>query len=198
MFSFLRGTIQGKDDHSLIVVCHDIGYRVFVSNSIAQIVGDGEHIELYLHHHIREDCSDLYGFKTLNDLRMYEQLLSLSGIGPKTALSILNAASSEIIARAVFEQNAEVLKAIPGIGAKTAERIVIELRGKTSFLHYAESDAQSAPSTSSDQDIIDALVQLGYQRAEAVRVVSGLPTTLTTPEERLKAALKALGVARYS
>ncbi|MDO8571368.1 MAG: Holliday junction branch migration protein RuvA [bacterium] len=190
MLAFIRGTVQLKDEHSLIIISHDIGYRVFVSGNILHTVSIGEMKELFLHHHIREDCSDLYGFQSPRELVFYEQLLSISGIGPKTALGIISAAPIEKLASAISRGDAALLKGISGIGAKTADRIVIELRGKVVSLSQEEKTPNGYDTL--DQEIVDALVELGYQRGIAGNIVSTIPASISTPEDRLKAALKML------
>lgn len=191
MLAFIRGTIQWKDEQSLILVSHTLGYRVFVSAHILHTSVIGEALELYLHHHIREDCSDLYGFRSPEELAFYEQLLSISGIGPKTALGVISAAPIEKIVSAISRGDAALLKGISGIGVKTAERIVIELRGKVLPLSREEKAMHTYDVL--DQEIIDALVELGYQRGIAGKIVSDIPASISTPEERLKVALKMLG-----
>ncbi len=191
MFAFIRGIIHSKDEHSLIIISHDIGYCVFVLEHILHTSTLEGSIELYLHHHIREDCSDLYGFESPKELLLYEQLLSISGIGPKTALAIMSAAPVEKIIHAIAQGNAGVLKGISGIGAKTAERIVIELRGKVVPSHENEKTTERVDTL--DQEIIDALVELGYHRSLVQSVISEIPMSFSTPEDRLKVALKRLG-----
>lgn len=188
MLAFLRGTVLHTFDTSLILDVHDVGYRVFAIEGLLHRVRAGEPLSLYVHDHRKEDASDLYGFATADELAVFERLISVSGVGPKTALNALNAASAEGIRHAIARGDAGLLRSVSGIGSKTAERIVIELKG----VFVRENGAGHS---SDEAEIVDALVNLGYSArdaAETVRTLAGGEST----EEKLKLALKGLGSTR--
>lgn len=186
MIAFLRGTIIGKEQQSIVVSVRDIGYRVFVTEASNRATRIGDEVALHIHHHVREQGIELYGFASQDDISVFERLISISGIGPKSALSILTVCSAEKLRRAVDKGDAQVLRQVSGIGMKTAERIIVELRGKFT-VSAIEGNAENA-----DGEIIEALVSLGYLPTAARGAVNALPPSLDGIEERLKAALKAL------
>lgn len=186
MLAFLRGTIIAKADTSLILDVHDVGYRVFSTEAFLHRVSIDEPISLFIYQHIREDGNDLYGFPNADELSLFERLISISGVGPKTALSALSRASAEGIKQAIAKGDAGLLRTVSGIGAKTSERIVIELKGV-----FASEGLQAG--TTDDRELIDALVGLGYTVRDASDTIHALPKQDMPMEERLKAALKSLG-----
>ncbi|MBI4240060.1 Holliday junction branch migration protein RuvA [Candidatus Uhrbacteria bacterium] len=187
MFAFLRGTVHSLDETSLVVEVHDIGYRIFVSGQLLLAKKKGDGIELHLYHHIRENGQDLYGFEDKAALLFFEKLLSVSGVGPKTALSILGVTSLQALTANIAQGDSTLLKSVSGVGTKTAERIVVEL--KNSMKAYAfVADGEEF----SDKDILDALTNLGYPHNRAREALQSLPRDLIGEEERLKAALRYL------
>lgn len=189
MLAFLRGTILFVRDSSLVVDVHDVGYAVAISGSLLMTKKAGDSVELFLHQHIREDGNDLYGFETQNDLTLFERLISVSGVGPKTALNALSTASSDGIKSAIARGDAGLLRTISGIGPKAAERIIIDLKGV-----YATEGVQG--NAGADRELIEALIGLGYAARDAAETVRVLPQEETRMEERLKAALRMLGGTR--
>lgn len=197
MIAYLHGTILRVEQASCVVRCGDIGYHVFCSGGVLLQKNVGDAVDFFIFHVVREQAQDLYGFSTHEELELFEHLTSVSGIGPKTALNILNCASPQDIARAIVRGDANVLKQIQGIGLKTAERIVIELKSKAQvFSVWISSSGNDEESTqaSSDSELADALVGLGYSVQEARQALQALPRdTEQDIESRLKAALKGLG-----
>lgn len=199
MIAYLHGTILRSEQTSCIVRSGDIGYRVFCSQAALLKKNSGDTAEFFIFHVVRENSEDLYGFETHVEFELFEHLTSVSGIGPKTALAILNCASPQDIARAITRGDANLLKHIQGIGSKTAERIVVELKNKANVfaiwtsLEGSDSDAREL----SNGELTDALVGLGYTVAEARDALQSLPKdTEQDIESRLKAALKGLGKRR--
>lgn len=188
MISYLSGTIQQKDLKSLIVNVNGVGYQVHSLPRLLDRAVVGQTIELYTHLNVREDALELYGFSTTEELEFFQKLISVSGIGPKSALGVFSIASVREIKQAIANGDAQILTRVSGIGTKTAERIIVELRDKIGEI---KSSITGQDLQIGDADAVDALIGLGYSRQQAVeslRQVKG-----ETVEERLKEALKILG-----
>lgn len=180
MLSFLRGTILLKTEDSLVVDVHDLGYRVAITKSCLGEVKKGETVELYLYHYIREDLDDLYGFKDSEELMLFEKLISVSGVGPKSALAILSLAPASALQQAIIQGDDAMLTKVSGIGGRTAQRIILELRGKLASL--------SSSSTHSEE--IEALVSLGYSVQQAREALQKTDSEITDSSERIRQALQ--------
>jgi holliday junction DNA helicase RuvA len=189
MIAFLRGTVLRREISFVVIESHDIGYRVSVPERIAEQCVITERCELYISHVIREDSSELYGFCTIQELELFEQLLSVSGVGPRTALALVGTSAIERLIQAIAKGESGLLKSVSGVGAKTAERIIVELRDKCK----ARALEMSVVETSGDAELIDALVSLGYPQNKARETVDALDPIYGPIEERLRAALKILG-----
>ena len=190
MISFLRGRIINKGINYAIIETHDLGYQVFAGETLLNDLKIGAETELYTHHQIKEDASDLYGFKTLEDLELFELLLTVSGVGPKSALGVLSIAASGDIKEAIVRGDANLLTKVSGIGKKTAERLVLEL--KTKVLRSGSATVTLNSAAASGGDEIDALMSLGYSLSEARAALNLVDTTLTDSGARVKAALKQM------
>jgi len=174
MITFLEGIIEDKQPTHLVLNVGGVGYEVIISlNSYDRLPTAGEKVRVLIHDHIREDAHVLFGFMTEDERRVFSLLLSVSGIGPKTALSVLSGMSVREVKVAIKDGDVKRLSSISGIGKKTAERMVVELRDKfTSGEILAASSGQSL--TESDvrlRDAVLALISLGYKRAEAQDMV---------------------------
>lgn len=180
MLSFIRGTILLTTEDNIIIDVHDLGYRVAVTKTCLTEIKKGETIELFLHHHLREDMSDLYGFKQPAELELFQKLISVSGVGPKSALAILSLAPAEALQQAIIQGDDGMLTKVSGIGGKTAQRIILELRGKLDQLLTNSSHGEE----------IEALVSLGYSAAQAREALQKIDSTLTDSAERIKQALQ--------
>lgn len=190
MISHLHGKLQARADDALIVGVGGVGLRVRVpSGTLANLGAVGSEVELFTHLHVREDELSLYGFATEDELRLFETLLTVSGIGPKVALGILSSAPTDTLRLAIAQGNLEVLTAIPGIGKKTAQRLILELKGKIDVSGLGEVSEL----TPVDEDVIAALINLGYSAAEASRAARSVPPSTKTVEERVRIALQYLG-----
>ena len=188
MIAFLRGTILSRFPDSIILDVNGVGYRLRVPSSTLGLVGDpGTSAELYTHLHVREDDLSLFGFATSDELDLFELLLSVSGIGPKVALGILSSASPNEIRSAIAQGNLDILSGIRGIGKKTAQRLVLELKGKV------ELGEEITELSALDQEVAATLINLGYSAAEAQRAARAVAPLGKTLEERLRAALQYLG-----
>lgn len=184
MIGSLRGTVIGTIRADLLVEVGGVGYRVSVTADTLTAVIEGQEVLLYTHEAVRETADDLYGFLEKGDLQWFELLLSVSGIGPKSALAILNAVDRRTLEQAITRNDAKGLSGAFGIGKKTAEKLVLELREKVGAVESTDSDVGS------DGDVVDALVGLGYSVKEAREAVRSLPRTLSTTEERIREAIK--------
>jgi len=185
MIAYLKGKIQSKDLKSLTLNVNNVGYQVYTTpNFLEKAIQDSE-VELYTHLHIREDCQELYGFEKKEELEFFAKLISVSGIGPKSALGVFALAKVSEIKQAIANGDIAFLTRMSGIGKKTAERVVIDLRGKIDL-------TDSTPGLSgSNADAVEALTGLGYSHQQAIEALR--QTTGENVEDRLKQALKILG-----
>ena len=193
MIASLEGTIQSLGEQHVVLVVNGVGYRVFATPSTSSTATVGASIALYTHLYVRENALELYGFVRPEELATFGILISVSGVGPKTALGILSITSPEQLRSAVVSGNVGLLTKVSGIGKKTAERLMVEL--KDTFTADAKRHGgQTAPTIyEGDIEVIEALEQLGYSLSDARKAVEGLPKDLTDTEGRLKAALRQLG-----
>lgn len=192
MLAYLSGTVIAKNSNYLILKVNNIGYQIFLGEALLSSIVKGEEKELYISHQVREDASDLYGFKNLEDLALFELLLSVSGVGPKSALGVLSIASAGDIKEAVVRNDASLLMKVSGIGKKTAERLVLELKNKISKIITGNSLNSENSLSVGFEDELDALMSLGYSLADARMALDGLDDNLKESGERVKAALKKL------
>lgn len=188
MISFLQGKIQNKGNGFVIVNVNNVGYKVFVNTALFSVLETGSQAEIYIHQHVREDALNLYGFRNMAELEMFELLLSISGIGPKTALGVLAAGTIEDIRQSIAHGDPHLLTKVSGIGKKTAERVVLELREKVGVL---AGGADASGSGSGDE--IDALMALGYSMQQAREALKAVGPGITDSGERIKQALKKIG-----
>ena len=160
MIGMLKGKLAHTESNAIIVDVNGVGYRVVVVPSLTQ-KNIGDDISLFVHTYVREDAFDLYGFERIQELKLFQMVIKVSGIGPKSAISLLSMTRPEMIVEAILREDASVMTKVSGIGKKTAERLIVELKSKLE----KESDGTTDPGnqTSSEQGMaIDALVSLGY------------------------------------
>jgi Holliday junction DNA helicase RuvA len=183
----LTGRLASKHPPQVLVDVGGISYEVDVPMSTFYgLPAAGEPVTLHTHLVVREDAHVLYGFGTLEERAVFRQLIKISGIGARTALSVLSGLSVGDLAQAVALQDAQTLTKIPGIGKKTAERLLLELKGKLS-----EAKPGTAAGVAGSSDILNALLGLGYSEKEALAAVKGLPAGIAVAEG-IRAALKNL------
>ncbi len=200
MIGFIRGILAEKGNGYIVVDVNGVGYLIFVpANSGAYLKGEGEEVMVYTAMMVREDDISLYGFTGRNELDIFRKLISVSGIGAKAAVSILSSFTVEQVQQAIVFEDAKTLTKASGIGKKTAERIVLELRDKFSGKDIGsdiESGAQdkyiSEHIADSRSEAISALIALGYTRGEASGALAAVKDNDMTAEEYIKAALKNL------
>lgn len=194
MITFLLGTLVEKQPTRLVLEVHGVGYEIFIPlSSFDRLPVEGASCKILTHDHLREDAHQLFGFITVAERDLFEMLLGISGIGPKTALSALSGLSVRDLKRAVVEGDLKRLSSISGIGKKTAERIVVELRHKLSAGEALEAVVSAAETTDlRTRDAILALISLGYKQADAQQRIRAILPKLkptTTVEDVVRAAL---------
>ena len=190
MISYLKGAILNKSSKSITLLVNDIGYKIFVTQNLLEKLKPETEIELHTFLRHKDDSMDIYGFKTREELEFFELLLTVSGVGPKSALGILEVASLPQIKKAILRDDASILYKVSGVGKKTAERIVVELKNKLDSLPITD---KKIPLADSDTEVFDALVNLGYQERHVRQALKHLPEDITNTEDKIKRALKYLG-----
>ncbi len=190
MIAHIKGKIIDKSEKFLVLEANGLGYLVFSPTStILNSPKVGEEISLWTYLAVRETALDLYGFETRDEKSFFELLIGVSGIGPKNALSILSLAPIEILKKAIGSGDTTYMTKVSGIGKKTAEKIVVELRDKLSALGHNDADG----SLRGDADVIEALQSLGYSQHEIRNALKEVSPETTGTNEKIKEALKILG-----
>lgn len=185
MIDFLRGKLAFTDTDFVVLDVHGVGYRVFCANPYALAAKDKEELTLFIHYHVREDAILLFGFESREEQALFRRLLDVSGIGPKVAIGILSAGRPDEVVGAIYQENVAFLMKLPGIGKKTAQRIILDLKDKLADLPMAvtagaAAGAAGAPgkaavrmpggATAAWLEAKEALLALGYTEAETDRV----------------------------
>lgn len=174
MIAHLRGKLLSKRPNQAIVETAGVGYDVTISvPAFAEMSAVGSEVALHIHTHVREDLLALYGFLRLTEKHLFEKLITVSGIGPKLAITILSGMEADAMVNAIRGNDVGLLTRIPGIGKKTAERMVLELRDKLPASSVGAGDV-IPPTGGIAEDVISALVNLGYQRAIAEKALAGI------------------------
>ena len=195
MFAHIEGTVAEKNADSIVLDVHGVGFLLTVSGAtLAAAPAAGERMKLYTVLNVREDAMELFGFYSREEKRMFERLRSVSGVGPRMALSILSSMPLNDLSIALVAGDAAALTRVPGIGKKTAQRLVLELRDKVDDAELTgQSAAAAAPAGSAESEAIAALMALGYASSEAARAVSAVAGKATKADEMIFLALKSLG-----
>lgn len=188
MISLIRGKITYIGDNFFEIICGEIGYKVYCSPKTLGNYSVGDSADIFTHLHIREDAHTLYGFQTREERDFFEQLIAISGIGPKSALGVLSAAPLDMLKKAIALGDTSVLTRVSGIGQKIAQRIIMELKGK-----LEEEVIGGGESLREGGDVIDALVGLGYSRYQAQQALRQISENIEGVEKKVKEALKILG-----
>ena len=194
MFAYIKGTLEIKGNDYVVIDVNGVGYKIFAPLTTIERLGEiGNIVKVHTHYHVREDNISLYGFYSLEELRMFELLISVSGVGAKSANTILANVSPSKFALAVITNDVKELTKLPGIGAKSAQRIILELKDKLkSEEAIAQTDFEIKIATSKDSngsEAIAALQVLGYPVKEATKAVSTVDTTGLSVEDIIKKAL---------
>lgn len=189
MISYLSGKIIEKGEGSVTVLVSGVGYDVNVPASVLSRAKKKENAEFFVYTHVREDILALYGFQTKEELEFFKMLLSVSGIGPKVALSIIGSSPIEKLKNSISKGDPALLSAVSGVGKKTAEKAVVELKSKLGSVNLGSQIFES----SETDEVVGALLSLGFQKSEISDVLSKIPGDIETSEEKIKWMIKKLG-----
>ena len=201
MSAYIKGILAEITEDAIIVENQGIGYEIAVPGQVFDYLPSvGEEVKIYTYHYVREDAILLYGFLTKEDVRIFKMLIGVSGIGPKGALAILSVLSTDDLRFAILGDDAKAIAKAPGVGAKTAQRVIIELKDKLSledaFEQKLANQAQKAelnPAVGVKNEAILALTSLGYSQSEALKVLQGIEISPDDQvEDVLKMALKQM------
>ncbi len=204
MYAYIKGTLEEMAEDNIVVEAGGIGYNVKVSTTTADLLPPlGNEVKIYTYTLVREDTFSLYGFMTRDDLEIFRKLITVNGIGPKGGLAILSVMSADALRFAIMAGDAKAIAKAPGVGSKTAERVILDLRDTISLGDTLRGLGESAPSMNGalssggsqdnlmKKEAIEALVALGYSASDAATAVKKVEVTEdTTVESILKAALK--------
>lgn len=188
MIATLRGEIIQIEDHAFVVEVGGVGLRVFVPGPLRGRMKVGEAVLLYTHLVVREDALTLYGFESPAERELFNMLLGVDGVGPKVSLAVLSTLTLDTVQRAVYTEESEILSRVPGVGKKTAQKIVLYLHDR---LKPADALARVAALSDTDSEVLAALTSLGYSVVEAQTAIQALPKDAPQDvEERLRTALQ--------
>ena len=196
MFAYIKGSLEVKSINYVVVENNGIGYKIYMSSkSIGTIGNIGEQVKVHIHYHVREDDISLYGFNSEEELRMFEILINVSGVGVKSALTMLSDITPSSFALAVINDDVTRLTKVPGVGKKTAQRLILELKDKLKSEDIAseEIEVEEKKNNNINNDAVVALQVLGYSKKEAEIVLEKIDTNGLSIEETIKQALKYLG-----
>ncbi len=201
MYAYLNGIIADIEEDNCIIDVNDIGYNVQISGqTMARLPGIGEKVKLYTYTNVREDALQLYGFMSKADLEMFKKCITVSGIGPKGALGLLSAMNADDLRFAIISQDVKAISQAPGIGKRTAERLILELKDKLSIddsIIQREVDTYQGAAVIVDdaqkKEALEALVALGYGQTESLKAINAVENASELDSGALlKAALKKL------
>lgn len=196
MYSYIKGTLEEIDGSSIVVENGGIGYNISVPGRVIDALAPkGSEVKIYTYLHVKEDCFSLFGFLSRDERMLFQLMLNVSGIGPKGALGILTALSPDELRTAVVTDNAKAIAKAPGIGTKTAQKLIIELKDKVDLedliLHNDDTNPLQRSLSGIKEEAVQALVSLGYSEKEAHMAVAAVEGAETMDIEAvLKAALK--------
>ncbi len=191
MIAFVEGVVELKGEKFVLLDAGGIGYRLFASpETLRKLPEKGQKIKLFTHLYQREDTQELYGFLNYAELEFFETLIQISGIGPKSGLGIMSIAPLDTLKKAIASGDTSYLTRVSGIGRKTAEKVVLELREKMAGKGIS---SVAAPELKEEADALDAMISLGYSQSEAREALSQVPKDVQDASDRVKQALRQLG-----
>lgn len=194
MIGYLNGVVEAIEENNIVIDVRGIGYEVYIPYT-QTMPCIGEKIKLYIHEHIKEDAYDLYGFFSKNQKQLFRKLISVNGIGPKSGLQILHLYGEDELIRIIVNEDSKALGKVSGIGPKTAQRIILELKDSMKKLMVPDltalEEGLTAPNTTRE-DAIEALVALGYAVTDAKKAVVAIGDPQATTEDLIKRALTLL------
>lgn len=195
MISYVSGIVEYVDTEKVVVDNHGIGISVFMTNDDLSVIGEGEEVKLHTYFNVKEDAMQLYGFLNRENLEMFKLLLTVNKVGPKIALGILSTCPGDMLKMSIVSGDSKTIASSPGVGAKTAERIVLELKDKIEIDGVEDFVPENGSADSSlSNDVVDALVELGYSKSEAISAVKRIDDTEDmSVEDMLKKALMLIG-----
>lgn len=188
MIGHLTGTTLIKKPLFLVLDVNGVGYKVFCTDRLLQDVSVGDTIAVHIHTVVREDALDLYGFLTYEEIELFILLISVSGVGPRSALGIMNLETIEKLLSAIAHSDVEYLTKVSGVGKKSAEKIILELKDKVESFDIASMDDVRRE----EEDVLEALKTLGYRADEARTALRQVPPEITEQSALIKEALKRL------
>ena len=189
MYSFIKGKVDEVGIGKLVIECKDIGYEITVPERIAATLKVGDIVKIYTYLYVKEDRQELFGFLTNEEKLFFNQLISINGVGPKSAIQILGTHDLVTLRTAIATQDVKTLTQVKGLGKKTAEMIIVNMKGNIDL--KLQSDAMpSSLATNDEQDAVNTLEALGVNRSEAIRVVALVAKDVTGVENIIRAALQ--------
>ena len=190
MISYLEGKILDKNEKFFVVDVNGVGYKIFSHSGILEKIPEkGQNVKIWAHLYVREDAMELYGFLNKEELEFFEILISISGIGPRSALGILEVAPVSSLKQAIVSEDETFFTKVSGIGRKTAQRLILELKSKLAKTVVLEKGG----SFKEMGDAFEALVALGYRQSDVRRILNELPKDIKSAEAKVKEVLKRLG-----
>lgn len=191
MIAYLKGTIIEKDEKSVILLAGNIGYKILLHENFLSNIKKTQEIELFTYQYWREDTIKLYGFENKQQLDLFILLISISGVGPRSASALLDSIGVNSVKSAIAGNRPEILSQAPGLGKKTAERIIVELKNKA--LVVGDENLKEIKYSDEDNDVVNALINLGYNLYNAQQIVKSLPKEIKGVDNKIKQALKEIG-----
>ena len=192
MYYYINGEYVEKGENFIVIDAGGVGYKIYTSlAAISKMPEYGKKVKVFTHFYVREDTQDLYGFPTNEELSMFLNLISVSGVGPKAALAILSVATPPELALAIIQKNVKVITKASGVGPKLAERVILELKNKIKNIDALPEEFAENIVSDSGSEAVEALVALGYSEQEAKKAIGLLDGSLSV-EETIKEALKKL------
>ncbi len=185
MIGYINGLIIDKGEKSLLVLAQSVGYKVNVPTELIASTKEDQKIQLYIHMSVREDDISLYGFSKKEEMKFFEQLISVSGIGPKMAMDILST-PIHMTQQAILSGDVELLTKIKGLGKKTAERLILELKNKLTPI----SIGSTGKIETYNEEVVEALVGLGYEKFQVIKILAKMPSSIKKTEDAIKHFLK--------
>ena len=193
MISYVKGVVELVENDKIILDNNGIGYGIFMPASELENIGQGEELIIYTYLNVKEDAMQLYGFLLKEELQMFKMLISVSGVGPKGGMAIISTLSYEGLQMAIVSDDSKAIAKSPGIGSKTAQKIIIELKDKLNIEEMIDisPDIQQTSIVGARADVVDALVSLGYSKTSALNAIKQVPNAEQMDvEELLKQSLK--------
>lgn len=192
MIAHIKGEIAEKFANSVIIDVHGVGYEISLTSPDFDALNLNDTVKVYTYHHVREQSEELFGFTALEGKKLFELLITVQGIGPKAAMSILSLGSYEEVRNAIANADAAFVSKASGVGKKSAERVIVDLREKVGLPTYygRKNDPVSTTTVPVNDEALDALMALGFQLADATRALEGVDLDLPV-EERIRLALKS-------